>query len=521
MRMKQLLITLSLFTGTGFTASAQAPGLGWQKALGGTSYEGANGVIQTSDSNYLVFGIAESSNGDVATNHGPYDCWLVKLSQTGTIIWQQSLGGSYTETPYSIQETSDGGFIMAAETKSTDGDITSNHGNSDAWIVKLSPVGSIQWQKSIGGSGFDVPLSVKQTADGGFIVAGWTSSNDGDVSGNKGGEDCWLIKLTPSGVISWQKTFGGTGEDHFTGVAETADGGFICSGIVKSTDGDITNHHGMEDIWIVKVTSTGALSWQKTIGGSGNDYCGEHAYSGGILQTADGGYILAGWSNSSDGDVTANQGHYDAWVVKLTPTGSISWQKSFGGTGDDEANSIQVTADGGYLIGGLTNSTDGDVSHIHGDYDFWVLKLTPSGSLEWERCYGGAGREIAFTTLETFEGDYIVAGYTTMSSGQVTGVHGNNYDMWVAFLASPTGVNGLGSSLNTITMSPNPTSGALLIQGLNQPAVVKVYGANGQLVLEGNNTSSIYLAALQSGVYFVSIADAKGHVLKTEKIIKQ
>ena len=181
--MKYFKFTLSFFIISFSVMNAQtAPSIQWQKSLGGSSYDLAKSIQQTSDGGYIIAGESDSTNGDVTGNHGTSDFWIVKLNALGIIEWQKSLGGSYSDMANSIQQTSDGGYIVAGESGSINGDVTGNHGNADYWIVKLDPSGNIQWQKSLGGSNRDAANSIKQTSDGGYIVAGESSSNNGDVT---------------------------------------------------------------------------------------------------------------------------------------------------------------------------------------------------------------------------------------------------------------------------------------------------------------------------------------------------
>jgi hypothetical protein len=285
------------------------------------------------------------------------------------------------EQAKSIQQTSDGGYIVAGYTQSNDGDVSANHGNFEnyeCWIVKLSPIGNIQWQKCLGGSDLDRAYSIQKTSDGGYIVAGYTYSNDGDVSGNHGGGDCWIVKLLPTGNIQWQKCLGGSGYDYANSIQQTSDGGYIVGGYTNSNDGDVSGYHSnlsggrkTSDSWIVKLSPTGSMQWQKCLGGSADDYASS------IQQTSDKGYIVAGYAASIDGDVSGNHGGGDCWVVKLSPTGNIKWQKCLGGNDCDYASSIRQTPDGGYIVAGVTDSTSGQVSGNHGGYDFWIVKLKP------------------------------------------------------------------------------------------------------------------------------------------------
>ena len=266
-----------------------------------------------------------------------------------SIDWQKSFGGTGEDYGTSIQQTTDGGYIVAGYSGSTDGDVIGNHGSYDYCVLKLDSSGDITWQKSLGGSGYDYLTSIQQTSDGGYVVAGNSNSNGGDVSGSHGSYDYWVVKLTSLGDITWQKCIGGMSEDHLSSIQQTSDGGYILAGESQSNDGDVSGIHGSYDYWVVKLTSMGTIEWQKSLGGIGYD----SAQS--IKQTSDDGYIVAGYSGSTDGDVTGNHGGYDSWVLKLTSAGVLEWQKSLGGTGSDNAVSIQQTSNGGYIVVGYSH----------------------------------------------------------------------------------------------------------------------------------------------------------------------
>jgi len=289
------------------------------------------------------------------------------------ILFEKTFGGSDWDESYSIQQTSDGGYIVAGYALSNNGDVFGNHGSNDYWIVKLDETGNIQWQKCLGGSYDDRAYSIQQTSDDGFIVAGTTYSNDGDVSGKHGSsnddKDYWIVKLDKTGNIEWQKCLGGSDEDIAQSIQQTSDGGYIVAGYTFSNNGDVSGNHSNSDYWIVKLDETGNIQWQKCLGGSSNDY----AYS--IHQTSDGGYIVAGSTDSNNGDVSGNHGNYDYWLVKLDVKGEIQWQKCLGGSSSDGARSIQKMNDGGYIVTGYTKSNDGDVSGNHGSSDYWIVKL--------------------------------------------------------------------------------------------------------------------------------------------------
>lgn len=412
----------------------------WKRCLGGSSDDEAFSIQPTSDGGYIMAGDTYSDDGDVSGHHLGYDAWVVKLDSCGNKQWQRSLGGSNEDVAEFVQQTSDGGYIMAGHVWSTDGDVVGNHGECDAWVVKLDPHGNIQWQKCLGGSDYDASDSIQQTSDGGFIVAGQTLSNDGVATGNHGEYDAWIVKLDPDGNIQWQKCLGGSRSDIARFIRQTVDGGYIMAGITGSDDGDVIGQHGhfgALDAWVVKLNSIGEIQWQRCLGGDNDDY------ALGIQQTSDGGYIMAGSTGSNDGDVAGHHGGldigaFDGWVVKLSPIGEIQWQRCLGGSNDDYAGSIQQTSDGGYVMAGMTNSYDGDVSGMgnRGAGDAWIVRLRSNGNILWQRTLGGSDNDYAMSVLERRDGGFIFAGSTKSKDGDVSGNHGDLDDAWVVTLDS-------------------------------------------------------------------------------------
>ena len=406
--------------------SAQ-PILNWASCYGGSLTDAGNCIQQTNDQGFIIAGYSRSNDGDVSGNNGQIDMWVVKIDNLGNIEWQKCLGGSEYDYATSIQQTIDGGYIVAGYSKSNDGDVTGNHGNQDFWVVKIDNLGNIEWQKCLGGSSGEVANSIQETTDQGFIVAGSTSSNDGDVTGNHGSSDSWVVKLDNLGNIEWQKCLGGSGNDVARSIDETTDGGYIIAGATISNDGDVSGNHGSMDYWVVKIDSQGNIEWQKCLGGSQFD----NAKS--IQQTIDGGYIVAGYSESNDGDVSGNHGGIDMWVVKLDNFGNIEWQECLGGSVEDIANSIQETIDGGFIVAGESSSNDGNVSGNHGNEDSWVVKLDSLGTIEWQKCLGGSSEDIANSIQETSISSYVLVGKTLSNDGDVSGNNGGE-DYWVTKL---------------------------------------------------------------------------------------
>jgi len=512
MKTKNILIILFLFTSLYITAQ---PSIEWQKSLGGTGNDYGASIKQTNDGGYIVGSTTVSSDGDVTGYHGSGDFWIVKLTNIGTIDWQQSLGGSDSESLRDVKQTSDGGYIAVGNSYSSNGDVASNFGGSDYWVVKLTSNGSIDWEKNYGGSNDDVAYSIEETFDGGFIAAGYTSSDNGDVSNNYGDRDYWVIKLKSDGIIEWQKSLGGTGSDWGYSVCQTSDSGYVVAGRSSSNDNDVTGNHGNSDCWVVKLTTTGDISWQKSYGGTGGEVLEM------IKQTSDGGYILAASSTSNDGDVGGNYGLYDFWIVKIFSDGTINWKKTMGGTGFDWAHSIQETIDGGFIVSGRSSSSDIDVTGHHFSYDYWVVKLSASGNISWQKSLGGDGADIAYSVCQNTDGDYVVAGASESTNGNVIGNQGF-HDVWVVKLSFTVEVTELEESLG-FNVFPNPTTNQINVK-VDAKLIgesYSIYDKLGKIVLSGNLNAEnmlIELGDLSSGIYLISVGENRR---QTFKVIKE
>lgn len=512
-KLQQTLWISTLILLTTGTAPAQAPDIEWQKAFGGSAGESASSILQTADGGYIMAGYSESNDGDLIENKGEDDLWIVKTNSNGEIEWQKTYGGSANDNAKSIRQTADGGYIVGGTTFSNDGDVTGNHGNHDIWVVKLDAVGDLVWQLTLGGSNQDVLEMIEQTTDNGYIIAGTSNSTNGNVTGNHGGYDYWIVKLSESGNITWQKSYGGTGHDAVAAVQQTMDGGYIVAGASSSTDGNVTGNHGESDYWVIKLSPAGIIEWQKSLGGSISDSATH------ILQTSDGGYVVSGLSSSHDGDVSGNHGDSDFWIVKLNETGTIIWQKSLGGSSEERPYHIQQTTDNGYVIAGYSESSNGDVTQNQGKADFWIVKLTDSGSIDWQKSLGGAEDDKAYSIQQTTDGGYIIAGYSESNNGDVTGNHGGA-DFWIVKL-DPDSLS-TNEFNNEITVYPNPVTTVLNIAANEPISSVAVFNMFGQQVYHQQleaTSGQINLSVLASGIYMVKVNSADKEAIY--KVIKK
>jgi hypothetical protein len=399
------------------------------KLLGGSNEDYIVDLVHASDGGLLMVAETESNKtGDVGVNHGGSDVWMVKLNSNADTVWTRTMGGSNAEHPAGAIATSDGGFVIASTTYSgNSGDVVGlpNGGwASDFWIIKLKSNGDTAWTRLAGTADQDQANCIAATPDGGIIIAGTT-----DPMGSS--QDVFVMKLNSNGNTVWEKTYGGSYDDVTNAVAVAADGSVLLAVSTESDNtGDVPVNHGSHDAWIIKLNSNGDKLWSKMYGGD------EEEFPASINSTSDGGCIIAGYSLSSqNGDVTGkSHGNEDLWVLKLNAGGDISWNSLFGGSNTDGTTgktAIATTADGGYVIAGSSASSEGDVDKNQGDYDCWAIKLNSTGIKVRSKTFGGSQYDDAQCVLLNADGSYWVGGFTSSNnSGDVGANHGAS-DVWM------------------------------------------------------------------------------------------
>lgn len=479
----------------------------WSACFGNIGDDDLREVKKTADGGCIVVGTYDSSY-----------CLIAKVDASGTIEWQKTYRHTTApigQTPakaYSVAQTTDGGYIFTGYNSGNGDIVTDNHGQNDCWVVKVDSLGNIVWQKSLGGAGYECGNSIKVTSDGGYIVAGYSTSNDGDVTGNHGERDFWIVKLNNTGTIAWQKSLGGSQRDEATSIQQTTDGGYIVSGNSYSSDGDVTNNSGLADFWVVKLSAIGSIQWQKSFGNN------EYQYEATTIQTSDGGYITAGTTfETISGGASIRRG----LVIKLNNLGIVEWQRTIG-YDPSLFNSIIQTIDGGYAIIGTTILGDGSTTIFNGNSNMWFLKLSSDGSTEGQQAISGGGDEFGLSIDQMSTGEYFIAGYarTTCGTGQVGG--DVNFQGWVAKLRANI-LNQTDNVLESpISIYPIPTSNLINVKisssFLNSPYAIS--DQTGRIVVRGNlneENTTISIESLSSGIYIFSTGEQ--HKINT-KIVK-
>jgi len=341
-----------------------------------------------------------------------------------------TFGGTKNESAQSIVKTNDGGYVILGYTQSMDGDITDKQNESfDFLVMKFDSESSLQWSKTYGGTGDDRGRDIIQTTDGGYAIIGSSDSSDQDVTQNAGANDYWIAKLDASGNLSWQKSFGYSGTDNGFSVIQTSDSCYLITGVLDvSASGGAGNtrnntiRHAGGDYWAIKLDAQGDLQWSKYFGGSFTDT----PYN--MIKTAS-GFLIAGSSDSNDVDISSSNGQYDFWVIHISDTGDLIWEKSYGGSQIDEARAITASGDGNFIIVGDTRSSDVNVSSNNGGADLWITKINPDGDLLWEKTLGGSSFDVGRSVFKTEDNGFLIAGSSRSADGDVNENQGQN-DAW-------------------------------------------------------------------------------------------
>jgi hypothetical protein len=440
-------------------------GTWFAKTYGGEDNDYAYSVQQTSDGGYIVAGTTYSLYSFGA---GLDDIFLIKTDANGNVQWAKTYGGIYSDYAYSVQQTSDSGYIVAGWTESF------GAGLDDIFLIKTDANGNVQWAKTYGGISVDRAYSVQQTSDGGYIVAVRTWSFVGII----------LIKTDANGDIQWAKTYG---YDQASSVQQTSDGGYIVAGVTYLFGA------GYIDLFLIKTDANGNIQWAKTYGGTNNDWARS------VQQTSDGGYIVAGWTESF------GAGLDDIFLIKTDANGNVQWAKTYGGTSYDYAHSVQQTSDGGYIVAGYTQSFGA------GWYDIILIKTDANGNI------GSCGIVRNASPTVTTPSPTVTTPSLSVSSVSPT-----------VYSVSPTVTS------PTLTVSEpcplsisefcqitsgiiTPYKGGIKVRGSGE-FEVKVYNVSGGVVKSARGKNEVKIE-VSRGVYFVEVISG-GRVLREKVVIR-
>lgn len=519
-----------------FACSVSGQQSTWLKSFGGSLVDRGVCVTSTRDGGIVVSGGFESNDGDFdGLNSGNSDHFIRKLDFMGRLQWVSARGAYASEWTFSHANTDDGGFIVTGGTTSNDGLFCSRfHAKEDIYVLKYDFKGILQWSKCIGGWNYDGGASVQSSSLGGYIVSGFTLSQDGDFARTpKGDHDIFVMKLDRNGDLIWQKTFGGGGLEEGYSVSETIGGDIFVTGGTNSNDDDFAGfNRGERDVFVLKLNSKGVILWKRTFGGLLN----EEGYS--VAFSVDGGCVISGPSSSKEGFFgDSNKGWEDIFIVRLDAEGNVMWKKLLGGSGGDLAYGIKATSDGGFVVAGSTRSNDGDFFALNkGADDIFVIKVNAEGTLLWKRTFGGSNKDVGLGLTTTQDGGLAIAGYTLSNDGDFDGRPKNGYsDAFVLKLDSDGEIST--SSIDTnivsfVNVFPNPVATMLptISYSLEHDSKVlleisNLFGQVVDTVFERNIMAGSYqelysIAELASGLYLVRLITDTGSASAFMSVIR-
>ena len=454
--------------------------------FGGSGHEHVYSIINIADG-YVITGSTNSHDGNfnVPNNRG-IDGFIAKFDFNNNLVWRHTHGGKDYEDLFSVISADDGGFIAAGHSSSNDGDVSGHHGGRyDVWVVKFDALGILQWQRCYGGKGVDETFGI-YAVPGGYQVVGKTSSdNHGDVPANHGGYDAWLLAISPTGNVVSSYCYGGSGDDEMTGIVRNANGTSTFNAGTTSNDGQVSGNHGGDDNWLVNIdNNNGNINWQKCIGGSGFDFARS------IPRTADGNIILPIASNSTDGDLTGSTSScgFAPRLLKVNPeTGVVIWYRSYpqpircAGT-----NGALVTSDGGIISMGIVTDSPWNESY----YDAHVFKVDADGNMLWEKIFGGSKAETNWTHWNMgieINNQYLIPITSKSNDGDILNPLGGA-DGWMVTLGTCSQRLAPGTESNFsngVAIFPNPVTNTTTISfslAQTRNVSVKIFDVNGRLV---------------------------------------
>jgi len=355
----------------------------WNKTFGGTNLDWGWSVQETTDGGFIIAGET------VSFGAGGYDAWLIKTDSNGNETWNKTFGGLAKDGVRSVQQTNDSGYIIVGYADSY------GYPGHDVWLIKTDDGGNEEWSSIFGGLASDAALSVWQTTDEGYVAVGYVDSF------GAGDHDVWLIKTNKYGNEEWNKTYGTAKWDVSNSVQQTSDDGYIIIGATESYGS------GNDDVWLIKTDMYGNEEWNKTYGGTLNDW------GSAVVMTDDGGYLITGDTRSY------GPGGYDVWLIKTDMYGNEEWNRTYGDSlSTDTGYSLKKTSDGGYIVTGTKTSFDTELT------DVWLIKTDVNGYMQWNLTLDGGEDDWSYSVDETIDGGYIITGLTNS--------YGNgSYDLWL------------------------------------------------------------------------------------------
>ncbi|MEJ5105150.1 T9SS type A sorting domain-containing protein [Chryseobacterium sp. MYb328] len=500
--MKKTLLLLLITVKCCLLYAQTAPTMEWQKVTATIGFHTrTNDITQTSDGGYISIGQTNTVPGS------NYDCVINKIDANGNPVWSKTIGGSSVDYGRKIIKLADGNFMIIGATKSTDGDMAGHYDTEKMWAFKMDETGNFIWKKFYFGEGL---YDILPVADGYILLGGVLSGGFSDIRVNK---------ITLNGDLVWSKTYGGTADEVGARIGRTPDNNYIIFADTRSNDGTVTNNHGGQDIWILKLDPSGNLLSQKTYGGSGWEYASD------FVKDTD-GYVFWGQTGSMDGDLAgiATDADNDFWIFKTDFDGNIIWQKKIGSENMESRNWSKIikSTDNNYIALGVVWNGNKTVyeSGYHGASDIWLVKFDRLGNILWKRCWGGSFYDDAVNFVQNTDGSLVVAGSTRSVNGDLVGSGKNTEweDGWIFKLYPEAVLSTHEIESKQVNIYPNPASDFVNIETNTKIENIEIFTSTGQF-LKRSKESKIDISSFTKGVYVFKLQTSEG--IKTYKIIKK
>ncbi len=457
----------------------------WSNLIGGSSFESSSGIFQTDDDKILLLGWSNSKDLMLSENLGLSDIILIQTNELGDIDWIKNYGGSRRDVAADIIKSDEGGYLIIGGTESNDNQIALNRGSSDVWVVKISDVGELVWELTLGDTLWDDAKDVVQDQDGNYVILSRTQK----VSTL---DDFLITKIDQQGNVIWNNVYGGSENDLPSIILETENGYFIM-GSSRSADMSVSDNNGELDYWILKIDLNGNQLWNKNYGSEGSEILNS------AIKTSDGNLIIIG--RVLQLDPSLDNGKF--LMTKLNTDGDLVWEKVFGGSEIDNPTQVGELLNGNFIVVGYSSSSDGDLTLNNGNNDFWILQISKDGNIINTKSFGGSDSD-RLTQMTLHEDRILVAGHSYSNDLEIASNQGFS-DIWYGEIGTSTFTYDH-HSVAKLNLFPNPVHHTLSVNLPNNEKLlsVKLFNLDGRVVIT-EESSLIDVSNLSSGVYIVHV----------------
>ncbi|MFZ9027914.1 MAG: T9SS type A sorting domain-containing protein [Crocinitomicaceae bacterium] len=496
--MRTLTSISLLFTSISLCFSQEAS-MVWYESFGGEGNDIVEEVITDLDNNVYILGTIEMANEDGSPQH---DLFIAKYTEGGLLEWKHELSGEGNDQGVSIKLNGNGNIHVLVSSDSKTGYFSQNKGYEDLYLFNLSNDGELISHRQFGGEFIDLPSSILITNDGNLLISGHSRSTTGSYTNNRGQLDFWVIKTDLFGNTIWERTYGGSDEDYTVDLLELSDGNYMLLGHSTSIDFDIPDNYGDLDISLMKLDQNGEIIWQESYGGFYNDIASD------MIELGNGNIMIGGSTFSNNIDISFNNGNSDGWIFEVDQAGDIVWENTYGADGNDYIQSLELENGVVKVLGNSFSETIQDKVN-NGAEDIWFFKLAPDHTILTQHLIGGDSFENASSFILLSSNELLITGRSNSGDAFGNG-NGNDYDGFIAKIR--LGEFNEITAQNKLSVHPNPSNGIFYLNNLTGDVQLKLFNAMGQEIplaqpFDRVSTYVINLEGHESGVYLLEVIE--------------